>query len=75
VAAEIHLTAWAERNRLHQDELRSRLQDAALPCDWPASVQIAKWVYQQTERANGQVWVVKNVLRHLSPAWSQSLST
>ena len=74
VAAEKHLAAWVERNRLNQEELRSRLQAAALPCDWPASVQIARWVYQQTEKANGQVWVEEKVLQHLSPAWPQSLS-
>jgi hypothetical protein len=34
-------------------------------------VQIAKWVYQQTELAKGQVWVMEKVLKHLSPAWSQ----
>ena len=56
LAAEKHLTSWAEQNRLHQEELQSRLQAAALPCDWPASVQIARWVYKKTEKANGQVW-------------------
>jgi 5-methylcytosine-specific restriction endonuclease McrA len=71
LAAEKHLAAWAERNRLHQEELQSRLQAAALPSDFSASVQIAKWVYQQTEKANGQVWVVEKVLQHLSPAWPQ----
>src|SRR5262249_40237621 len=71
VAAEDHLATWAERNRLHQAELQSRLQEAALPCDMRASVQVAKWVYQQTEKANGQVWVVEKVLKHLSPTWSQ----
>jgi hypothetical protein len=30
-------------------------------------------VYQQTERANGQVWVMEKVLEHLSPVWSQLL--
>ena len=74
LAAEKHLAAWAERNRLHQEELRSRFQAAALPCDWPGSIQIARWVYQQTEKANGQVWVEEKVLRHLSPAWPQCLS-
>jgi 5-methylcytosine-specific restriction endonuclease McrA len=29
LAAEKHLAAWAERNRLHQEELQSRLQEAA----------------------------------------------
>jgi 5-methylcytosine-specific restriction endonuclease McrA len=71
LAAEKHLAAWAERNRLHQEELQSRLQAAALPCDLQASIQIARWVYQQTEKANGQVWVMERVLQHLSPAWPQ----
>jgi hypothetical protein len=35
-----------------------------------ATVQIAKWAYQQTEKANGQMWVMEKVLQHLSPAWS-----
>jgi hypothetical protein len=68
------LAAWAKRNRLHQNELRSRFPEAALLCDWSASIQIAKWVYQQTEKANGQVWVMEKVLQHLSPAWSECLS-
>jgi 5-methylcytosine-specific restriction endonuclease McrA len=74
LAAEQHLGAWAERNRKHQQELGDRLREAALPSDLPASIQIAKWVYQQTEKANGQVWVAKGVLQHLSPAWPQCLS-
>jgi hypothetical protein len=74
VAAEKHLAAWAERNRLHQEELQSRLQAAALPFDSSASVQIVRWVYQQTEKANGQVWLAEKVLQHLSPAWPQCLS-
>jgi 5-methylcytosine-specific restriction endonuclease McrA len=74
LAAEQHLAAWAERNRLHQKLLQSRLQEAELPCDWSASVQIAIWVYQQTEKANGQVWVEDKVLQHLSPVWPQCLS-
>jgi 5-methylcytosine-specific restriction endonuclease McrA len=74
LAAEKHLAAWAERNRLHREELQDRLQEAGLPCDWPASVQIAKWVYQQTEKVDGQVWVEEKVLQHLSPAWPQCLA-
>jgi hypothetical protein len=46
----------------------------ALPFDFSASVQIVRWVYQQTEKANGQVWVMERVLQHLSPAWPQCLS-
>jgi hypothetical protein len=70
LAAENHLAAWIERNREHQAELQERLIKAALPCDLTATVQIAKWVYQQTEKANGQVWVMEKVLRHLSADWS-----
>jgi 5-methylcytosine-specific restriction endonuclease McrA len=59
LAAEKHLAAWNERNNEHQAELQARLVEAALPCDLAATVKIAKWVYQQTKKANGQVWVEK----------------
>jgi 5-methylcytosine-specific restriction endonuclease McrA len=42
LAAEKHIAAWVERNRLHQEELQRRLQEATLPCDWSATLQIAK---------------------------------
>lgn len=71
LAAEEHLAAWIERNCEHDVELQQRLFEAALPCDVTATLQIAKWVYQQTEKANGQVWVMEKVLRHLSPKWTQ----
>src|SRR5262249_14625977 len=71
VASEDHLAAWAERNWEHRAELDARLSQASLPCDLTATVQIARWVYQQTERANGQVWVVERVMRHLNPGWSE----
>jgi hypothetical protein len=74
LAAEQHLATWVERNRLHQDELRSRLLEAALPCDSTATIQVAKWVYQQTDKANGQVWVMEKVLQHLSPVWPRCLA-
>lgn len=67
LAAENHLAAWVGRNREHQAEFQARLVEAELPCDLTATVQIAKWVYQQTEKANGQVWVIEKVLRHLGP--------
>jgi hypothetical protein len=71
VAAEQHLAAWAERNRVHQAELQERMHKAALPYDPAAAVQIAAWVYQQTEKANGQVWLEKKVLQRLGPTWRQ----
>ena len=70
LAAENHLAAWAERNREHRDELDARLVAAALPCDLAATVQIARWVYQQIEKANGQVWVEEKMLRRLDPGWA-----
>jgi len=73
LAAEKHLAAWTERNDLQRDELQSRLQGAALPCDLPASLQIAKWVYSHTERAKGQVWVKERVLQHLGSEWRRFL--
>jgi len=40
-------------------------------CDVTAIVQITEWVYQQIEKANGQVWVMEKVLRHLDPEWAK----
>jgi 5-methylcytosine-specific restriction endonuclease McrA len=71
LAAEKHLEAWLLRNNSHQAELQERLAVAGLACDATASVQIAKWVYQQIEKANGQVWVHEKVLRHLDPDWAR----
>lgn len=71
LAAENHLSAWIERNKVHQVELEERLAVAGLPCDVSSTVQIAKWVYQQTEKAKGQAWVMEKVLRHLDPEWSR----
>ncbi len=71
LAAENHLAAWVERNREHRDELDAQLVAAALPCDLRATVRIARWVYQQTENAHGQVWVTEKVLRHLGPNWTK----
>lgn len=71
LAAENHLVAWVEQNHDDHAELHERLIPAALPCDLAASVQIAKWRYQQTEKANGQDWVEEKVLRHLGPEWAR----
>jgi hypothetical protein len=73
LAAEAHIAAWMRRNDDHRHELHDRLIGAGLPCDPTATVQIARWVYQQTEKANGQVWVADKLLRHLGPGWSHHL--
>ena len=72
LAAENHLAAWVERNEKHHVELQARLTEAALPYDSTATVQIARWVYQQTEKANGQVRLKEKELRRLSPEWVRS---
>ena len=69
LAAEKHLEAWLERNKTHQDELHARLLEAALPHDMLASIRVAEWAYEQTERANGQVWLEKAVFERLGPEW------
>ena len=58
LAAEQHLSA-CRGNRTHPGRTASPVADAALPCDLPAAVQIARWVYHQTQEANGQVWVAE----------------
>ncbi len=73
LAAEEHLAAWIERNRIHAGEMDARLAEAELPHDSAASVRIATWAYEQTEQAKGQVWVAKEVFRQLGPEWRRLL--
>ena len=65
LAAEGHLVAWSERNRVNQDQLCGRLRELGLPYDSAASLRIAEWAYEQTERADGQVWLRKDVFEYL----------
>jgi hypothetical protein len=37
--------------------------------DLPASQRIARWAYEQTEQAGGQVWLAKDVLRRVGGEW------
>ena len=69
LAAEEHLAAWTERAKAHGDRLDELLTRAELPHDLPASIRIAQWAYEQTEKSQGQVWVEKKLLRHLGPGW------
>ena len=69
LAAEEHLAAWIERNKAHAAEMDARLAEAELPHDFAASVRIAEWAYEQTEQANGQVWVSQG---RVSSTWDRS---
>ena len=69
-AAEDHLAGWVRRNLDFATKLRERLTEIGLPCDPAATERVARWVYYQTERANGQMWVEHGVLRPLGPRWS-----
>jgi 5-methylcytosine-specific restriction endonuclease McrA len=73
IAAEEHLERWVERNDKHRAELEDRLRADGLPSDMSAARQIARWVYQQTELAKGQVWVEKAALRRLGSTWTRYL--
>lgn len=73
VAAERHLHKWSERNSVHRQQLQQRFQQVALPCDLRATIQISTWIYEQTEKANGQVWVAEKTLEHLTHDWRKCL--
>ena len=73
LAAEDHLAAWIKQNMIHAAEIDARLLEAALPHDLAASLRVAEWAYEQTDRANGQVWLEKNVFQHLGPEWRRLL--
>ncbi|MCY2928734.1 MAG: HNH endonuclease [Planctomycetota bacterium] len=74
LAAEEHLGAWAERNRLHGEALGRAFADASLPYDVSSSVSITRWAYRQTATAGGLVWVQDKTLKHLDPGWERLLA-
>jgi hypothetical protein len=74
VPAEGHLETWCDRNRTHAAEFEERLAAADLPGDLAATEQIARWVYGQTERTGGQVWLTGKVLKRLDPRWCLALA-
>ena len=55
--------------RLGGDRLRQWLDRAELPHELCATLGIADWAYEQTEKAQGQVWVEKKQLVHLGMEW------
>jgi 5-methylcytosine-specific restriction endonuclease McrA len=73
LAAEEHLGAWVERNEVHREALGAFLADATIQHDLAASVRVAEWAYDQTERSRGQVWVRDQLLRHLGSDWREIL--
>ena len=74
VPAESHLENWCDRNRAYAAEFDERLHAANLPGDLTATEQIARWVYGQTERTGGQVWLTGKVLKRLDPRWCLALA-
>ena len=73
LAAEPHLGMWAERNRSRSKELAERLVDSGLPSDTTASMRITEWAYEQVEKSNGQVWLLKKEFQHLGKGWRELL--
>jgi hypothetical protein len=54
---------------MHHEELAAGFAAAEVIADLPASLRIARWAYEQTQQAGGQIWLTKDVLKRLGAEW------
>jgi HNH endonuclease len=73
LAAPVHLERWHRRNHVHGEELGSRFRDQDIRFDLSTSYQVARWAYQQVERAGGSAWVEGAVLAPVKREWRRIL--
>ncbi len=57
LAAVQHYHAWFARNRDHDQALRERFQQTALPHDLQTSLGIAEWAYDQARTMGADTWI------------------
>lgn len=75
LAYEEHLEAWHGRNTSQRALLTEAFGKLAIPCDFTATLQVARWFYHQTEAARGQVWIKGKNLSPLSNRWVTILAS
>jgi hypothetical protein len=64
-----HLAAWVKPNATYGDEIANALPKGGIVTKLPVSNQITKWVYAQTETANGLTWLRKDEMIPLEKRW------
>ena len=64
-----HMTEWVKRNATYGDEIAKALPKGGIVTKLPVSNQITKWVYAQTETANGLTWLRKDEMAPLEERW------
>jgi hypothetical protein len=70
LAAEEHLAHWGERNRRHGGAIATECDRVNVIHDLGASIQIARWAYEQTSAAGGLTWRAGKVLIALASSWT-----
>ena len=73
LAAEEHLSHWAERNRDNGADLTTAFSHQGLAHDLPASIRVAQWAYGELQEVGGDVWVAGKEMRELSSQWTASI--
>ena len=74
LAAASYLSAWAERNIQHRDQLVSEFDAHSVLHDLPTSARIANWAYQRTFDVAGMTWTRKGNMVPLTEDWIQSIN-
>ena len=70
LASEDHLGRWAERNRSYGGQIARECDRVRFTSDLGASVQIARWAYEQAFAAQSLTWVGGKRLVPLGAEWS-----
>lgn len=73
LAAEEHLERWAGRNQPHGAALEQLFDAESIEHDLGTTVKVARWAYEQVQRAEGQVWVRSKELRFVTDKWQKLL--
>jgi hypothetical protein len=73
LAAEEPLGRWAERNRTFGPVIAEACDHVRMVHDLGASVQIARWAYEQVVAAGGVLWLARGALVPVTEQWRQAL--
>ncbi len=73
LAASEYLTAWAERNQRHREQLEVEFGQRGILHDLPTSVRIANWAYQQAFDVGGLTWTWNKDMVTLPGDWQKPL--
>lgn len=68
-----HLAAWVEQRATLAPDMAREFDQGGIVHDFPTSVRIVNWAYQQTAQCGGLAWIQSDELQALPADWNRSL--